>query len=806
MFPVRLERNDLNTQILNSQKSYILTCFFIFLSTLGFSQGNQIRIHGSVVDAVNKEPIPYIGIYAYSQSDSSRVASVLADIDGVFDFTAPSNVYVEVAYMSYAKRVYSDLQPENGVVNLGTIELQPTESTLDEIAVTAERSVVEFELDKRVFNVGKDISASGMGALDVLNNVPSVDVNLEGAISLRGSTGVQILINGKPSVLADEQSNALGTITADMIERVEVITNPSAKYNAEGTSGIINIVLKKEEKRGFSGSASVNTGVPNNHSIGVSLNNRTENWNLFTQIGAGYRTRPSYNESVNENLLNNTRVESEGESFRNENFYNITLGTDYYINDLNTITLSGNYAYEIESNPSTTRFDLYDSLGTLVSSYDRNETTDATNPKYQYDLQYKKQFESHEDHVLLFSTQGSFFGKDQSSEFVNEYSLGPENANNQRTATDFYQRDYTYKLDYTNPLSDAYTLELGAQYQINDVGNDYSVFNDLNGSWVADSSLTNNFEYDQKVLGVYATGSYEGERWGVKIGLRVENTDLNTVLTNTNEENRQNYTNLFPSVHTSYAINELVSLQAGYSRRIYRPRLWDLNPFFNIQNTYNIRTGNPDLLPEYADSYELTGIFIFEKLSLTSSLYHLYTTDVTERVAFFENDVTITTPMNVGTNNKTGIEVTGKYNAAQWLSITGDFNYGYFVRSGEFEDQNFDFSGDQWSAKFTAKFALPAGFDLELTPNYRSSYKTIQGNVTGYAFGNIGIRKKLWNGKGVINFSVRDIFASRIRENFVVQPTYTAYNYNRRGRFFTLGFSYSFGDGEAMTYSGGGRH
>jgi len=208
------------------------------------------------------------------------------------------------------------------------------------------------------------------------------------------------------------------------------------------------------------------------------------------------------------------------------------------------------------------------------------------------------------------------------------------------------------------------------------------------------------------------------------------------------------------------------------------------------------------LLPEFADSYELTGIFIFEKASLTSSIYHLYTTDVIERVSYFQDNVTVTTPINVGSNNKTGVEVTGKYSPVKWLSLTGDFNYGYFVRQGEFESQNFDFSGDQWSLKFTTKFKLPADIDLEITPNYQSSYKTVQGEVSGFAFADAGIRKKLWKGKAVINLGIRDIFASRIRESYVDQPTFTVYDFSKRGRFVTLGFSYSFGKGEAMSYTG----
>ena len=782
---------------------YALALMLLITSGATLHAQNTFAIKGTVVDANDGSPIPYATAVTKSNETQEVLSGTTTNDDGQFTLESDNqNISIEISFIGYGKSVISEFTLRDGLARLGKIQLQQNTESLDAVDVTAEKSTVEFKLDKRVFNVGKDISSTGMGALDVLNNVPSVNVDIEGQISLRGNTGVQILINGKPSVLADEQSNALGTLTADMIESIEVITNPSAKYEAEGTSGIINIILKKEEKKGFNGSASVNTGWPHNHSVGVSMNQRTENFNFFTQFGVGYRSLPRYSESHNEDLQDNSVVESDGLSYRNENFYNITLGSDYYINDLNTITLSGSYAYEIESSPGETQFDLYDGQGDLVSSYDRIETTSATNPKYQYDLQYKKQFKSHEDHVLLFSTLGSFFGKDQESEFDNEYTFGTEAGSGQQTETDFYKADYTFKLDYTNPLTEKITLETGALYEINDVGNDYAVYNDVNDQWVLDSNFTNNFEYNQKVLGVYGTGAYEDEKWGIKLGLRVENTNLQTLLTNTNEDNLQVYTDFFPTLHTSYKFSQRFSLQAGYSRRIFRPRLWDLNPFFNIQNNYNIRTGNPDLLPEYANSYELTGIMLFEKASLTGSIYHLYTTDVVERVSYFQDNVTITTPENVGTRNKTGFELNGKYSVAKWFTLNGDFNYGYFTRKGTFENQNFDFNGDQWSIKLTTKFKLPAGIDIELTPRYESSYKTVQGEVSGFAFADAGIRKKLWKGKAVINLGVRDIFASRIRESIVSQPTFETYSFSQRGRFLTLGFSYSFGKGEAMTYTG----
>ncbi len=785
---------------------FVYFLVFILSITASVAQTGGVEITGTIIDTQSKQPVEHATITIKDSKTQNMITGTVAGEKGDFSITTDaSDIYVEVSFIGYKSNTIKDISVANGKVVLGTILLSEDKQLLDEIMVVGERSTTEFQLDKRVFNVGKDISSTGMSALEVLNNVPSVNVNIEGQISLRGSTGVQIMIDGKPSVLADEQSNALGTITADMIEKIEVITNPSAKYDAEGTSGIINIVLKKEEKKGLNGSISVNTGTPDNHSVGISLNRRTEKFNLFAQLGAGYRSLPRDSESINTDLNKNTTVNSGGTSYRNETFYNVILGTDYHIDGHNVLTLSGNFAYEIEDQPSSTNFSFLDDTNSLVSAWRRDETTEATNPKWQYDLQYSREFKDNEEHTLLFNALGRFFGKDQASEFENTNISGSEIYNDQQTETKFQQADYTFKLDYTRPFTDKVKIETGAQYVINDVGNDYAVRDLVEGEWIPDDNLTNNFEYDQKVLGLYGTGAYEGDKWGVKLGLRMENTNLNTLLTNTNEANSQDYINLFPSAHTSYKFTELFSLQAGYSRRIYRPRLWDLNPFFNIRNNFNVRTGNPDLQPEFTDSYEVTGIFVFGKASLNAGVYHRYVTDVIERVSRFEDNVNTTTPLNIGTDKTTGFEVNAKYDPVRWLAINGDLNYNQFNREGDFENQSFDFEGDRWSSRLTTKFKLPAQFDLELTGNYESGYQTVQSQVADNAYGDIGLRKKMMEGKAVINFAVRDIFASRIRKITTNQPDFSLYNEDFRGRFVTLGFSYGFGKGEAMTYSGGRR-
>ena len=766
------------------------------------AQSGSILISGKVIEAGGL-PIEFATVLVGNPTDRKPISGTTTLEDGSFLLeTDATEFYIEVSFIGYTTKTIENPTVVDGQIDLGTVTLGEDSQQLDEVVVEGQVSQTVFKLDKRIFNVGADLSSTGASALEVLNNVPSVNVSIEGAISLRGSQGVQMLINGKPSAIANEQGNALGTLTADMIERIEVITNPSAKYDAEGTSGIINIVLKKDERKGLNGGVTLNTGVPNNHSLGLSLNKRTEKFNLFSQLGVGRRTFPSDNETENRNLIDDTNISSIGESDKNETFFNLILGTDYHINDYNVLTLSGHFAYEWEKENSDAVFSTFDGANSLTDEFRRRELTTATNPKYSYELQYKKDFEGHEDQSLLLSATGNLFAKDQSSDFNNLVTLGDDDDLQQRTRTDFSQAEYVFKVDYTHPWSEKYTVETGAQYQINDVSNDFAISNFENGSFLEDAELTNVFDWVQHVLGIYTTAAYEGDKWGLKLGLRFEDTDVSTLLRTTNVSNDQNYNNFFPSGHTSYKINDDLSVQAGYSKRIFRPRLWDLNPFFNIRNNFSIRTGNPDLQPEFTDSYELTSIYKLGALSMNLGFFYRHTEDVVERIVAFENNISISRPENIGINNTTGIEFNAKFIPTKWLSFTNDFNYSRFMREGDFEGTSFDFNGNQWSTRLTSKIKLPADFDVELTGNYQSGYRTVQQEITETAFMDFGARKKIFKGKAILNLSIRDVFASRIQESITDQPDFFLRNFSQKGRFVTFGISFGFGKGEAMEFSG----
>tara|TARA_R110002096_G_scaffold118427_5_gene256437 strand:+ start:5931 stop:8306 length:2376 start_codon:yes stop_codon:yes gene_type:complete len=789
---------------MNIKLLYIFSLSLILLTwNSSYTQNKSIEITGEIFEATNNLPIEYATISVINKSSNTPFTGTVSNIEGYFTVnTNIENFYIEISYIGYITKTIKTFTISKNKVDLGNVILSEDLQALSEVVVLAEKSQTEFKLDKRIFNVGSDLSSTGASALEVLNNVPSVNVSIEGAVSLRGSEGVQILINGKPSVLASADGNALGTITADMIDRIEVITNPSAKYDAAGTSGIINIIIKKSEKRGLNGSASLNVGVPNNNSFGLSINKRTEKFNLFSQIGAGIRTFKDIRKSINRDIINDTTITSIERSNFDEKFSSILLGTDYYINESNVITLSGSYAYEVEDQISKADFNRFFNENNLTDSWVRQQNTEATNPKLRYELQYKRDFKRHEDQDLLFSALGSKFSKDQSSIFQNTTITGNEPNSLQETRTDYSLEDYTFKLDYIHPFLKKYTLETGSQYAINMVSNDFEVSNSIDGILVTDPDLTNVFDFDQKVLAFYNTLAYEGDIWGLKIGLRLENTNINTLLRTTNIFNSSTYTDLFPSIHSSYIISDGFSVQAGYSKRINRPGLRQLNPFNNIRNNFNISRGNPNLQPEYTDSYEITSIHKIKNAALNFSLYNRYTTDVIENIVTFQNNVSTSQPENIGTSNTIGFEANGKYNPVNWFTLTGDFNISYFDRTGVFETQNFDFNGNRWNSRITSKFKLPLEFDFEVSGNYNSNYVSIQGEVSESYFVDFGLRKKILKGKFILNLSVRDAFATRIDESFSSQADFYSLDSRMRGRFVTFGISYGFGKGEAMEFSG----
>jgi outer membrane receptor protein involved in Fe transport len=785
-----------------------ITFFLILFSFSVNAQKHSIKVQGIVVDNSTTKPLSYATIALYEKDTKDLITGGITDAEGKFSVqSSSSNFYVEVSFLGYNSIVINDYEINGQSVYLKTIKVEPNEELLNDVMVTAEKSQTVFELDKRVFNVGQDLISSGGSALDVLNNVPSVNVNIEGVVSLRGNSNVQILINGKPSVLAS--GNTLGSITADMIEKIEVITNPSAKYDAQGTTGIINIVLKKESKKGFNGSVSFNVGSPRNNNIGLSMNMRTDRFNFFGQFGVGKRSQlSSYNgvtldrKNVNSNYLYNN-----GSDGRDEQVYHMVLGTDYYINKLNVITLTGNFAYEIEDNYSNTAYDKIDRSNVLISSSARSEVAEATNPKIQYDLTYKKSFEDNKDKSFIMSATGNSFSKNQFSNFENKGTFGEFDGFKQRFENDYLRAEYVFLADYVHPFTKESELESGIKYVITEISNDYDLMDWESNQFISNPEFNDIFSYDQNILAAYTTYGYKFKKFGVKAGLRVENTKIKSLLEVTNETNDQDYTNLFPSIHSSFKFTETFSVQMGYSRRIGRPDMRDLNPFTSFSDNLNLRTGNPDLIPEFTNSFELSTLRVWGIGTLSGAIYHRRTDGVIDRITTVVDSLTITTPMNLGQSRNTGIELNGSFDPAIWYRLMIDANWSSFHRIGVLESENFDFSNSSWSTEITNKFKFPYDIDLEIRVNYQSAEERVQGIILSYAYADFGVKKKFMKGRAVVNFSMRDVFKSRkYRTEVDLQDFYRYSESMRNPQQVVLGLSYGFGKGDAMEYSGQSRH
>lgn len=783
-------------------KHLIYNLILCLISCSIFSQEHINTITGIVVDEKNNNPLEFCTVALLKKSDSSLLGGSVTNFDGKFVVTTKQDdIIIRVSFIGY-KDLYLDNININkgGETELSKIKLSIDLELLEGVDVVGEKSEVYFKLDKRVFNVGKDLSQSGGSAIDVLNNVPSVEVTLEGIIQLRGNSGVQILINGKPSVLADESSNALGSISSDMIESIEVITSPSAKYDAEGTVGIINIILKSGQKKGINGSVTLNIGTPNNHSLGLSVSYRSEKINVFSQIGLGTRRFLNIDSSKNYNYENNTIFYTYGDGNKNENFANIRLGSDFYIDSLNTITISSNYAYELENHFSTIKY-LLEENNNINSNFWRKENTYATNPKSSFDIHYQKKFKRNKEQLLDLGFLSSFFGKDKRSIFDNIHKIGNDIGVNQRTQIEFKDQEYIVNLDYIHPISKKWKNETGAKYETSINNNNSNVYNYKNLTWNKDTIFSNNFNYKIGIMAYYTTLSYEGDKWGAKGGVRLEQT--NATANKHNEKiGNWNYINLFPSFHTSYKLSDNLSSQLGYSRRINRPSLFSLSPYFSFTDNYNLRTGNPNLQPEFSDLFELTVIKKLEKTSINTSIYASKNYDVIENIVVINNNKTTVLPENIGTSSNVGLELNTKISPIKKVSIFLDGNISYFKREGNYNEQVFNFENYKWYLRGNLKLKLPYKIELQTSINYNSKVKYVFTEREEYLYVNGGIRKKMKDGKFIANLSVRDIFNSRINRTIIKQTGSYIYKRNQRGRYIVLGISYNFGKGDAMEFSG----
>lgn len=791
----------------------ILAAFILTsLTSLGQRSGGQsgerptFSITGQLVEQSSGNPIEFATVSVFQEADSSLVTGGISDVKGFFRIDSkPGKLFLRIQFMGYEEVIVSNVRLGRGSLTFdaGKIEVKQDERLLDEVVVQAERTQMELTLDKKIFNIGKDLSNLGGSATDILDNLPSIQVDVEGNVLLRGSENVRILIDGKPSGLVGLSSNdALRQLNGNLVERVEVITNPSARYDAEGLAGIINIVLKKEKAKGVNGSFQVNTGVPANHGASINLNFRRDWVNFFTNFGIGYRRNPGTGDSYQEFGDPVTRTTDRLRDMdRGGINYSARFGADFYLNEMSTITLAFLYRFSDEDNETTIQyFDNY-----LTSNTDSvtlrldNEMEDDEN--LEYSINYTRNFKRKgQKFTADFQYQNN--NEAEGSDLVESIGTSLANQNPflyQRSGNDEIEERLMLQSDYTHPFGKNGNAEGGFRYTDRLVGNDYLVEEqDANGVYQNDEDFSNDFEYEEEVLAVYGIISNKIDKFSWQVGMRYEKTDLVTNQKTQSERNVQKYSNFFPSAFFTYQFTEKQALQMSYSRRIRRPRGRFLNPFTSISDSRNFFVGNPFLQPVYTDSYEVGYLLNNKSSSFYSGIYYRHAEGITQRLrSTDDNGITTTRPYNVSEEDSYGIEMNVSKDFTKWYRMSGNVNFFRSITPGgtvSFENELVTFNSaaaTSITSRISNNFKFDKLFDAQVAINYRAPRNTVQGKRFSITAIDLGFSRDVLKKNGTVALSVRDLLNSRkYRGETFNEGFYERSSFQWRSRTTQLSFTY----------------
>lgn len=787
----------------------------------------KINVKGTVIDESTGQGLEFATISIFSARDSSLVGGGLTDVTGSFTVEVnPGPMYGVVEFLGYDNITIDPIpfdrekmRAGDRSIELGNLSITVNSTTLDEVEIRAEKSETQFSLDKRIFNVGKDLANRGGTAEDILDNVPSVTVDIEGAVSLRGSEGVRILIDGRPSGLAGVgNANGLRNIPANMIEQVEVITNPSARYEAAGMAGIINIILKKEKGGGFNGSFDATVGYPQREGIGANLNYRKGPLNWFANYSLSHRTGPGSGFNYQErtvgdqvSILDSRRAQDRG-GWSNS----LRLGADYFITDKQQLT--GTFLYRVSDDNNVSKI-FYDSLSRNVADITTQflsqtvrtdeEVEDETN--LEYSLNYRREF-SARDHTLNALVQYRNQSEVENSDFSEIFTPSGESSIPsliQRSNNDEGEKTWLVQVDFTRPLGEGHKFELGYRGSFRDIGNEYLVEEqNQNGTFeplfLNGQFFDNTFAYNEDIHAIYGIYGNTHGKFSYQLGLRGEYSDVVTELRN-EEPNDRDYLNVFPSAHFNYKFSEGYEAQISYSKRVERPRFWYLNPFFTLSDRINLFGGNPDLDPEYTDSYEIGQIKYWENMTLSSSLFYRHTEANIQRLRVLNEDgTTIRRPENLGTADDYGLDINLNYSGIKWLRLDANGNFFKATSNGFIDEKEFNVDNFTWFGRLTARITIWDS-DFQIRSNYRGARDSAQGSRGGVGSVDLGWSKDFLNDKLTLTLSVRDLFNSRKRiGTTILENFFEESEFQWRARSSTLTASYRINQKKKRGRPGGG--
>lgn len=775
--------------------------FILFNTPVLFAQeeGNKGLVKGVVKEKSTQANIEFATVSLFRTHDSTLVTGGITSNLGSFEISKVPNgiFYVKVDFIGYESTYFNNITISNEVseIDLGIINLVSFSKNMSQFEFVDEKELMETKIDKKVYNVAKDISVQGGTGLDVVKNMPSIEVDEQEKISLRGDKGVQILIDGRPSTISPAQ--LLKQIPASSIEKIEVITNPSAKYNPEGMSGILNVITKKEKASGFNGSVNGGYQYNGNHGYNGSLDltYRKNKISIHSNVGI-YKSFWESNASENRSFFKDTTYSQEmlSSSLGDNNNYWFTVGLDYFINKKNTFYVQTNGWTWQGLNEGVRRYNYIDNTNEIQSFSNRFNDNNNENLGLGFTTGWQTQFDK-EEHKL--DVELNLYRDDQYNNSLNKqdfYFISSVNQK-QNTTNKGTGNNVDVKADYELPITDSLLLEAGIRNTYSDNFSDfYSESAQQNNPFVADTNLNNVFEYQQNVSAVYAIFGKQYKKTGIKVGNRFEQTIVNTKLVNTNEKHDQNYFSWFPSIHLSYKIAEQNELLFNYSRRINRPESWDVNPFTSYNDPYDLYSGNPRLKPEFIDVFELSYLKFWEKFNINASSYFRQVNDKHQWITrLIDNNVFFSTTENLSKTQITGGELALGYNPKKWWKMNGSFNIWSSNLNNASSELNQNTYG--WSTNFSSNFTLPKKWSLNTRVRYSGKQRSLQGyNLSNYNV-SFSVSKQLMKEKARITLRFDDIFWTQrwaFESNNLNGFSYYS-NSQWSSRSVNISFSYNFG-------------
>ena len=765
------------------------------------------KVSGRLVSAQNGKttPVPFASIGIFRTRDSSSVGGGLTDEQGFFSIPnlAAGQYYALIQSVGFAPKTLPKLTitADKSTVDVGSIMIRQAARQLAEVTVQGERPAYEYSLDRKIINADQLPIAQGGSAIDILQNVPSVTVDVDGTLSLRGSGNVIVLIDGKPSGLTGlDRQAVLDQIPASNIERVEVITNPSSKFDADGGAGIINIVLKKEQAKGFNGTVQLNVGTRDKYNGSINANARFKKVNVFGSYNFRADRRFQYRISDRQNLFTDSvsYLLQRNDAIRRRVNNNLRLGFDYTLSAHDNITVSAlyrpGYSYDSEAETFNTLNSSRTSLGQTYRTNEERELQRGLDYKAGYQRTFTKEGRKLSADATLSTNTGT-----ENQDFTNTTTLPPNLLNstfligNQRASNSRNNRVAVLQTDFVEPLKEKQKLEAGLKYTYRRLGADYVFENLEGGNWLLNTAISNNFIYNERTSAAYANFGNELKKFSYQVGLRTEYTSINTDQRTTGQQTTRQYIYLFPSAFLNYNLSQDQKAQFNYTRRINRPSVRSLNPFIDLQDPLNIRYGNPFLNPELVHSFELSHLWTGKSTSLTSSLFFRQTNNEITRYRTLRADgITEQTSLNLNRSQNYGLEVVVDQDITQWWKVNGTATF--FQRTIQ---ASADIPGiltrtnRSWTGRVTSNFRPRRGTSIQVAVNYRSPFIVAQGTINSFFNVNIGVKQDVLNGRGTINLRVSDIFNTLQFQMDSFGPNFQSTTLGKReSRIGFIGFSY----------------